>query len=409
MENENKINAKKIVINILTGTAILSLTSFIVIMIIVIFLPNGTLKTRKIDETSIDEQMNRIRNAFTTLSKSYIDELDVSKIADGAIAGMAEATEDPYTRFVSQEEYDEMISEDPVEYSGIGVHITYDKESDGIIVLGVMPNSPALLADVRPGDIIKKVDDLVVNISTYSEGVDAIKGKEGTEVKIKIIRLNEELDKKIIRKKIQENNVSSEVLNDNIGYIKIMSFETDISKQFKAEYDKLRSKNIKSLIIDLRDNPGGFVSETVNIANMLLPKSEVIKVVYGTGAVRKYNSDGKNKIDIPLVVLVNERSASASEILASAIKDTKIGELVGMKTYGKGVIQTVEKIDGKGALAVTTAKYYTISGIEIHKNGIEPNYVVDQDKSVKNMPYIEHEKDVQLKKAIEVLKNKQSM
>lgn len=406
MEEKNKINYKKILINIITGTAILSLTAFIVIMLVVTFLPNSVVKVREIDETNLDEQMTRIKNAFKTLSETYIDELDISKIADGAIAGMAEATADPYTRYISQEEYDEMVSEDPVEYSGIGVHITYDEKSDGIIVLGVMPNSPAKLADVRPGDIIKKVDDLIITLSTYTEGVDAIKGTEGTTVNITIIRSNEQIEKTIERKKLQENYVSSEILDNDVGYIKIMAFETDISEQFKQEYDKLKSQNIKSLIIDLRDNPGGFVSETVKIANMLLPAGEIIKVVYGDGTTKQYNSDGKNQIDIPLVVLVNERSASASEILASAIKDTKVGTLVGTKTYGKGVIQTIEKIDGKGALAVTTAKYYTISGIEINKNGIEPDIEVDLDESVKNSAYINKENDSQLKKAIEVLLNK---
>ena len=176
--------------------------------------------------------------------------------------------------------------------------------------------------------------------------------------------------------------------------------------KFKTEYDKLMAKNISGLIIDVRNNPGGLVTDTVSILKEMLPKCDIVKLVYKDESERVYKCDGKNKINIPVAVLVNSSSASASEILASAIKDSQIGVLIGTKTYGKGIVQEVQQLDGKGALSITVAKYYTASGVEIHKNGIEPNITVELPKEYEKSNNVPRDKDTQLKKALEYLREK---
>jgi len=272
-----------------------------------------------------------------------------------------------------------------------------------MIVLSVMPGSPALESGMQIGDYIIQVEDNVVSLENYSDCVDIMKGKEGTPVKIVIYRDGEKIEKNITRRKIQVNNVESEVLDGNIGYIKILQFENDIYNQFKTQYESLLSKNIKGLVIDVRNNPGGLVSETINILDLLLPKGEVLRLTYKDGRNKIYKCSDNKQIDIPLTILVNGSSASASEILAGAIKDSNKGVVVGTQTYGKGIVQEIEKLSFRGALSITVAKYYTSSGVEIHENGIEPNIIVELPEEYKNQSVVSKDKDTQLQKAIEYI------
>lgn len=408
-ESKNKqkiyldIDKSKIIANVITGSLITIISGIVLISMIVIVRPFDGIATSSKDK-NFNAQVKRISDALESVSSTYIDSTDLEKLANGAIEGITNTTGDPYTRYISQDEYTDMLKEGTDTYGGIGVHVTYDETSNGIIVLGLVPDSPASQNDIQPGDIITKVGSDIVTKDNYQKCVDDMKGDENTQVTISIKRGDQTFDKTLTRKKLVASNVESKVLENNIGYIRILAFENNIADQFKEQYDKLRAQNISGLILDLRDNPGGLVDQTVDIANMLLPKGEIVKLVDKAGQVKMYNSDGKNEINIPLVVLVNSRSASASEILSSAIKDTKKGVLVGTKTYGKGIVQTVQSLDGDGALAVTTAKYYTLSGIEIQKNGIEPNYTVELPDDVKNNLYVTSDKDTQLKKAIEIVK-----
>ncbi|MCX8073957.1 MAG: S41 family peptidase [Clostridia bacterium] len=400
-----KFDKNKFIYNILTGTIVTVVSGVILISILIVADPfNRKILTN--DNKEFNEQINRISDAFKRVRDNYIGDIDMEKLANGAISGLTAATGDPYTRYVSEEEYNDMKISGTEEYGGIGVHIVYDKATDGILILSVMPGSPALENGLNPGDIIIAVNDKKVTSETYQECVDNMKGEIDTQVKISYMRDNTIFEKTITRKNIKVNNIESKVLDNNIGYIKILSFDNNIADQFKNEYDNLRSKNIKGLVIDLRNNPGGLVDETVKIAKMILPKGEIVRLVYKDGTKKVYECDGKNEIKIQLTVLVNERSASASEILSGAIKDSKKGTLIGTKTYGKGIVQNISELDGDGALSITSAKYYTASGIEIHKNGIEPNIVVELPDDVKNNLYIPYDKDIQLKKAVEVILGK---
>lgn len=409
--NENDENKKidkwKIVSNALTASITILLVGIVAASLYIVISPKITEKSSKAaveNSKETQQYMDRIKEAMVKIQTEYVDDVDMEKVVAGAIDGMAEATGDPYTRYVSKEEYDKMLVEGKEEYDGIGVHITYDVKRNGILILGLMPNSPALEAGLKNNDVILQVDDMVVTIDNYKEAVEKLKGVAGTKVVLKVKRGEEIITKEAMRKKIVTNNTESEVLENNIGYIKIWSFENGICDQFKAEYEALKAKNVSGLVIDLRNNPGGLVNETIDILSLLLPKGEVLKLVKKDGSTKVYNSEGTSVINIPLVVLVNSSSASAAEILASAVKDSQKGILIGNKTYGKGIVQTIERLSFGDAISITTSKYYTASGIEIHKNGIEPNIKVDLPEDVKNETVIPKDKDTQLQKAIEYIK-----
>lgn len=360
----------------------------------------GTVNSN--ESTEIDTALEEIKEAMNKVKSDYYEDVTIEAMKEGAIAGVANSTDDAYTRYMSQEEYDELLTSGNEKYTGIGVHVSYDSESGGIIILGTMPDSPALEAGLKGGDVILKVEDEIVTSENYLDCVDKMKDETGknSELTLTLKRGNKVFEKKVIRREITANNIESKIVGNNIGYIKIWAFENDVYKQFRAEYIKLMAKEVKGLIIDVRNNPGGLVSDTVQIADLLLPKCDIVKLVYKDKINQSYTSSDAEKIEVPLVILVNERSASASEILSGAIKDSKVGVVIGNKTFGKGVVQTVEKLTGEGALSITTARYYTASGIDIHGNGIEPNIQVNLPDEVKNDSVIAEDKDTQLKEAI---------
>ncbi len=406
-DEDEKIEIRNRVLSLVIAIVLSAIVLFCLYIVIKPIVTNEDYSPKLKDNTE-NADLKRIEEVINRISSKYIDEIDKEKLIEGAIKGIASATDDVYTRYLSEEEYQEVITSGTEVYNGIGVHIVFDDSSNAIMVLGIMPDSPALKANLNIGDLITKVDDVEVSKDTYQECIDKLKGEEGSIVNIVLKKTDGSIEEKsITRAKINTNNVSSEVINNNIGYIKIWGFENDICNQFKEQYDKLRAKKVKGIILDLRNNPGGIVEETIEIAKLLLPKCDIVRLVYRDGNEKVYKCDGKNEIDIPLAVLVNSNSASAAEILSGAIKDSGKGVLIGNKTFGKGIVQSVEKLEnGKGALSITTAKYYTASGVEIHKNGIEPNIEVNLSDDLKNVIAIPKDKDSQLQKAIEYINSK---
>lgn len=349
------------------------------------------------------EQLERFEKAAKIIQTDYLYEYDTDKMIDGAVEGMVNSLDNAYTYYQTEEEYqDTLNSGSNGNYVGIGVHLTFDRETEGIKVLGTMPDSPAEAAGIKSGDVILQVDDIYLNIETYSDAAEAIKGEEGTTVKLVVLRGEEVFELEVPRQKITENNVTTEIIDD-IGYIRIYSFDNGIYNQFKAEYEKLRANNIKGIIVDLRNNPGGLVYDTVEILDLFLPECDVLKLVDKNGNEEVFKTDNTSQIDIPLVVLVNQNSASASEIFASAIKDSGKGVVIGTKTYGKGVVQYVRPIKEHGAISIVAAQYFTSSGVVIQDNGIEPNIVVELDEELKNDSYVSRDQDLQLQKAIEYI------
>lgn len=404
--NDEYKNERRRFINKAVIISIIVIFSAIVIGAMTLVAVSLIKNTKTSNGEDISKYMTRIEDAIKMVKSKYIDDIDTEKLVDGAVAGIAEATGDPYTRYMDEEEYSQMLNSGTETYGGLGIHITYDTKSEGIIILGIMPDAPALDADLKIGDVILSVDGTVVSQKSFYECVDKLKGEAGSEVKLIIKRDNDTLEKTVKREEIIPNNVESDIMDGNIGYIRIWSFDNNVYKQFKTEYEKLKSKNITGLVIDVRNNPGGLVSDTVSILKEMLPKCDIVKLVYKDESERVYKCDGKNQINIPVAVLVNSGSASASEILASAIKDSNTGILIGTKTYGKGIVQEVQQLDGKGALSITVAKYYTASGVEIHKNGIEPNITVELPEEYQKSSSVPRDKDTQLIKAIEYINSK---
>jgi len=396
------MNYKKMWSEVITASLIIIISAIAIISFIVISGQDVDIYNPS-DKIAVSKGTDKISEVLTLLQSKYMGELNVDELINGAINGIFENIDDPYTRYLTPEEFDEAVNSGNEEYYGIGIHISLTKDSGEARIVGVMPNTPAKKAGIRAGDIIKKVDNIIVNEDNYYEASNAIKGEEGTTVKLILERDGKELEFNVKRAKIISSDISSSVINGNIGYIKIFSFEAGVYDNFKAEYNRLLDKEkVKGIIIDLRDNPGGFVDETVQIADLLCGSGTIIKQEYGDGTTRLYTSD-EEKCEVPLVVLVNENSASASEILAGSIKDLGAGKLVGVQTFGKGIMQSYISLENGGGVAITVAKYYTASGVEIHGQGITPDVVKTLNKG-QSIDYSANPKtDAQLEQAIKTL------
>ena len=401
-EDRTKMDKTKIMSNAISIAIAIVMSVVVLYALYVVIKPN--MSSNVSSDVFTQEQIDRLEEAAKIIEKDYLYDYDKDVMIDGAIEGMVNSLENVYTYYENEEEYQEsMNSGADANYVGIGVHLTFDTETQGIKVLGVMPGSPAEGAGMKSGDIILKVDDTYVNIDTYMDSVDAIKGEKDTTVKLSVYRGEEVIEMEIKRAEITENNVSTDIIDD-IGYIKVFSFDIGIYDQFRAEYDKLRSQNVKGIIIDLRNNPGGYVYDTLRMLDIFLPKAEVLKLVNKAGEEDVFKTDDREKIDIPMAVLVNQNSASASEIFASAVKDSGKGIVIGTQTFGKGVVQYVRPIKGHGAISIVSSQYFTSSGVVIQDNGIEPNIVVELSDELKNDSYIARDKDLQLQDALKYIK-----
>jgi len=281
-------------------------------------------------------------------------------------------------------------------YVGIGIYMTQDKDGY-IVIVTPIEGSAAEEKGLKSGDIILKVDGEECTGMDLTLVSNKIKGKEGTTVKLEILRENEIITEVIQRRMVVINYVRSKVIEKDIGYIEILSFDGKSSNDFKEHLEELQSKKIKSLIIDIRDNGGGVVSQVIEIAEILVPKGSMIMTTFDKeGNEENIFSKKEQMVEMEIVLLINGHSASASEILAGALKDNKVATLVGTTTFGKGIMQEVVKLEKGGAMKITIQEFKTPNGDAIHKTGIEPDYVVEQEKDEKV--------DLQLQKAIELLK-----
>jgi carboxyl-terminal processing protease len=288
-----------------------------------------------------------------------------------------------------------------------GIYMFQDVQSNAIVILTPIEGSPAEKAGILPGDIIKKVDGVEYSGEDFEKISACIKGKAGTTVKLTIERNGKELEFELERKNIDIYPIKSEVLENNIGYINISSFDEDCAKDFKNAYTELNKKNIKSLIIDLRNNGGGIVEETLQIAEYILDKNQIILITKDKDGNEEIEKATKKPIiNMPIVVLTNENTASASEILTAALKENEKAVIVGETTYGKGVIQELITLKDGSGIKITTEEYYTPNRNKINKVGIEPNKEVSLPEEIETSYNIKKEDDAQLQEAINILKNK---
>lgn len=351
------------------------------------------------DNSGLELTLSRIR---TMLDNTYIGTLDDKSMIEGAIKGYVAGVGDQYTEYYTKEEMQSKLEEVTGNYVGIGIYMLVDSSSGTILVTEPMEGSPAEKAGVKTGDFIVNVEGEDVTAENVSKMSDKIKGEEGTKVKIKVRRGEETIDFEIKRKKIVISHIKARVLENNIGYIDIKDFDGGTAEEFKTKYDELSKKGIKSLIIDIRSNGGGIVDESLNILDMLLEKDTTLLITVNKKQEEEVTkAKKKQEIDIPVIVLTNQYSASASEILAGALKDNGRAKIVGTKTYGKGVIQTLRTLTDGSGLKTTTEEYYTPNRNKINKIGIKPDYEVNLPDDISELT---DENDTQLKKAIELLK-----
>jgi len=314
----------------------------------------------------------------------------------GAAKGMVAQLDDPYSYFLSREEFGRLQESMSNEYVGIGVVVT-PTEDGYITVVSPFKDSPAEKAGIRPLDRIIAVNGERLSGDQLSRAVELIRGEAGTEVTVTFMRDDLEFDLTLMRETIKVETVYSEVFENEVGYIAISQFGSSTGKEFASHLDELeKNSNVKGLIIDLRYNPGGELGALVDVADRLLGEQVIISLVNKQGEMEQYSSDEKNRYDKPLIVLVNEGSASASEALTGAVKDTGSGTIIGVTTFGKGVAQSLIPLEGGFALNLTTAEYFTPGGINVNEKGIEPDIIIENDPG--------SDEDEQLDKAIEVMK-----
>lgn len=339
------------------------------------------------------------------LNQYYIGETDESAMQEGIYKGLIASVDDPYTVYYTQKEYEKIIESTKGSFQGIGVTVMANKEDNTILIVSVIDNSPAYEAQLRPGDKIMKVNGEEVYGDKLDAAVSVMRGKEGTSVKVTVYResTNETLDMDITRRTIEDVTVKSEMLDNNIGYLKLTGFEEVSFNQFKKAYDELNSAGQKGMILDLRFNGGGQLTTAQDIADLLVPEGPIVYIEEKDKEKKISKASDANKIEVPLVVLVNGYSASASEVLTGAIKDYNVGKVVGTKTFGKGIVQTVLSIGDGSGVKITSAKYYTPSGVCIHDIGIEPDYVVELPEDLRTKLTLTKEEDTQLQKAVEVI------
>lgn len=356
--------------------------------------------------TETFEKLYRVKNI---LDKKYLRDYDMEKVVDGAITGMLSALDDPYTTYFDKDASEQFLIETEGEYEGVGIYVSYDLNKKMVIVLTPIEQSPAAEAGILPGDYIEYVDDVDVTSYTLDEVADLLKGKAGTEVKIGLIRYDKNgditrIEKNLIRRNVTIDPVVEEVYENNIGYIKLSSFdETTYSEFVKAYDDLIKNKKVKGLVLDLRNNPGGLLDVATSITDILVPKGKIVYTLDREGREEAIYS-GNGKIKIPLVVLVNEGSASASEVLAGAVKDYGVGKTIGVNTYGKGVVQTLVSLRDGTYVKVTTNEYFSPDGNKIDGTGVAPDVEVKLPENVSSYYNLKYDEDAQLQRAIDELK-----
>ncbi|MBQ1733885.1 MAG: S41 family peptidase [Lachnospiraceae bacterium] len=363
---------------------------------------NGNAKNdRLLEDAEVKQKVNELEDI---IDRDFIDSVSDDQLSEGMYRGIMEALDDPYAEYYNTEEWIEMQNDTEGIYFGIGAYLMKDLEYLYPRVTGIIDNTPAQEAGLKTDDIIVEVEGEEVYDMSLTDVVNRIRGEEGTKVHLKIIRGadtadREELEFDVERRKVETPTVTSEMKDNNIGYIRISEFDTVTVDQFAEALAEVKGKNATGLIIDLRDNPGGSLKSVVDIAGMLLPAGKVVYTEDKYGRQDVYECDGKHEINIPMAVLVNGNSASASEILAGAIKDYKKGTLIGTTTFGKGIVQRIFELKDDSAVKLTVSHYYTPNGNDIHKVGITPDVELEFDREA----YEKDETDNQLQKAIEIL------
>lgn len=360
------------------------------------------------DSPILDEEtVEKINELATYANLYYYDEIDSENLKDGLYYGLVEGLGDKYSVYYNPDDFAELQLSTTGQYYGIGAGLSQDMDTMVVTITKVYEGTPSESAGLKTDDVIVSVDGIDATSMEVSELVKHIRGEKGTTVHLEIYRAStgEYLSVDVERADITLPSVSSEMLENGIGYILIDSFETDTAHQFKEAVSNLESQGMQALILDVRYNPGGMIDSVVEILDEILPEGMLVYTEDKYGNRQEYTSKGESYMNYPMAVLINESSASASEILAGAIKDYEYGTLIGTTTYGKGIVQTIFPLDDGDAIKITTAKYFTPNGNYIHGEGISPDIELEYEYLNPEGESYEKQYDNQILKAIEVLKD----
>ncbi len=386
-----------------------SLIVLVVILAALLLLPADVHRARSADD--LEAKLNIYLQVLDTVKNDYLEKnLDNTKLMYGSIRGLLESLDDPYTRFLEPASYKEMKIRLSGSYSGIGIYIGMkDKQ---LMVISPIKDTPAWKAGLKPKDAIVTIDGRPTKDMALDEAVGYIRGPNGSFVTLGVIRgsAKEPKEYKIVREKIVIKSVETEIFEGNIGYLKLNTFENqNASEEMQKSLKYFKSRKVPGLILDMRNNGGGLLQNAIEIGSMFIKDGVIVYTIDREGKKETISSSGNPIWDKPMVVIINESSASASEILAGALKDNRVAAVVGTRSFGKALIQNVKQMDDGSAVLITIAKYLTPNGTDISKKGIEPDYVVEipteEATEIALEQKVDDKSDAQLKKAEEVLKD----
>ena len=369
----------------------------------------GEAGTSSVDNGALLEQtvIDKIDEIFTYINIYSYNEVEKEDIYNSIYSGVMESLEDPYSVYYTPEEYQDMMVSTSGTYYGIGAGVSQDLTTMEVTITKVYRGTPSEEAGLKNGDKIISVEGIDATSVSVSDLVQHIRGEEGTKVHMVIYRpsTGETLEFDVERRHVELPSIEGEMLEDGIGYIQITEFQDKTDEQFATMVNELKSQGAKGLIIDVRANPGGLLSTVVNLLDQVLPEGLLVYVEDKYGNRDEYTSNALC-IDLPIVVLTDENSASASEIFAGALKDYEYATLVGKTTYGKGIVQNIIRLSDGDAIKLTTAKYFTPKGNDIHKIGVVPDVEVDYEYSGPEDEDYDKQYDSQFLKALEIMKEK---
>lgn len=359
--------------------------------------------------TNNSKVVRELEKIMSVIDKSFLGEINEDDLVEETLKGYVNGLGDKYTEYISKKDMEDYTNEIMGNYVGVGIYMIVNEEKNLIQVLSPIRESPAEKAGILPGDLITKVDGVEFTGDQMTAASNKIKGEAGTKVKIEIEREDNKLEFELTRAEIHMNPITAKVMgqNNKIGYMEVLSFDEGTAKDFKNKFEQIKEQNIEGLIIDLRNNGGGLVTEALDIADYIVDKGNTLLITVDKNDKEEIEKAKNNPIvDMPIIILVNENTASASEILAGALRDNDKAKIVGTKTYGKGVIQQLMKLNNGSGLKVTIEEYFTPKKNKINGVGIEPDEVVKLPDTVENVLLVKEEEDTQLQKAIEMLENK---
>ena len=345
---------------------------------------SGSYASGKVTEKEVSKKLDKL-NALIDKYYLYGDEIDTDQLAEGIYSGYTSALGDKYTVYYDEDETKALMESTSGTFSGVGATLTKkDADTGYVTIVNVYEDSPAEKAGLKAGDILEKIDDHEVGDEQLDTVVSWIKGEKGTDVKITVLRDGEELELTATRDTIEVKTVSYEMKENQIGYIRVSEFDTVTYDQFKDALDDLENQGMQGLVVDLRNNPGGSLDTVTNMLRLLLPEGTIVSTKDKNGKTDEITCDGTHEFKKPMAVLVNQYSASASEIFSGAVQDYGTAKIVGVTTYGKGVVQQLMNLGDGTCLKVTIAEYYTPNGRSINGKGVEPDVEVEYQYDEEN-------------------------